>query len=75
MKARKAVEPALARPPDPVGLLTVFDVAAQLRVRPALVRALAAREAIGYHRVGRALRFRPSDVEAYLAQCYRPARG
>jgi excisionase family DNA binding protein len=56
-------------------LLTVEDLAALLRKRPAAVRLLARGGAIAFHRVGRSLRFDPADVEAFLARQRRPARG
>ncbi len=55
-------------------LLSVFDVAAVLAVKPPKVRMLAARGSIAYHRVGRALRFSRGDLDAFLARCRRPAR-
>jgi excisionase family DNA binding protein len=55
-------------------LLTVPELAAALRLKPAAVRALARRGEISFYRVGRALRFRSDDVEAFLARQRRPAR-
>lgn len=55
-------------------LLNVQDVAVQLRLTPAAVRALARRGEITFYRIGRGIRFRPEDVEAYLARKRRPAR-
>jgi len=60
---------------DEAALLDVGDVAARLGLKPAAVRSLTRRGDIGYHRVGRGLRFLPADVEAYLARQRRPARG
>ena len=57
------------------GLLTVLELSAALRKRPAAVRALAQRREIAYYRVGRAMLFDPQDVEVFLAGCRRPARG
>jgi excisionase family DNA binding protein len=59
----------------PCALLTVSDVAGWLKLKPATVRALTRRGEISFHRVGRAIRFRPGDVEVYLARQRRPARG
>jgi excisionase family DNA binding protein len=56
-------------------LLTVTDVAELFRLKPAAVRALARRGDLGFVRVGRAIRFRPGDLEAYLERQRRPARG
>ncbi len=57
------------------GLLTVSEVAAWLRLKPAAVRALARRSEITFFRVGRSIRFESADVEAFLARQRRPARG
>jgi excisionase family DNA binding protein len=59
----------------PLALLTVSEVANQLRLKPASVRALTRRGEIGFYRVGRCIRFRSEDVEAYLERQWRPARG
>jgi excisionase family DNA binding protein len=56
-------------------LLTVTDVATRLRLKPAAVRALTRRGEIGFYRVGRSIRFRSEDVEAFLERQWRPARG
>jgi hypothetical protein len=75
MKRRKAIDRAPACAENrPGALLTVFDVAAILRLKPAAVRLLAATGAIGYFRVHRGLRFASSDVEAFLERARRPAR-
>ncbi|HEV8232729.1 MAG TPA: helix-turn-helix domain-containing protein [Thermoanaerobaculia bacterium] len=60
---------------SPEDLLTVSDVAGWLRLKPAAVRALARRSEIGFYRVGRAIRFQPGDVKAFLERQRRPARG
>jgi excisionase family DNA binding protein len=75
MKRRKVVAPPSAPAPDPAGVLTVFEVADRLRLKPPAVRSLACRGLIAHYRLGRALRFRSGDVEAFLADCYRPPRG
>ena len=56
-------------------LLTVPEVAAALRKKPAAVRALANRGEISFYRVGRAILFAPTDLERFLAEHRRPARG
>ena len=57
------------RPASPIGLLTVADVARDLLLRPATVRRMAARGAIGYFRLNaKELRFRRQDVETFLAR-------
>jgi excisionase family DNA binding protein len=55
-------------------LLTVPELAAALRLKPAAVRALARRGEISFFRIGRSIRFRSGDVEAFLARQRRPAR-
>jgi excisionase family DNA binding protein len=56
-------------------LLTVTEVAALLAVRPALVREIAHRGEMAHMRIGRKLlRFRPDDVEKYIASRLMPAR-
>ncbi len=66
----------MTRPPSaaPLHLNTVREVSDLLRKKPAAVRALALRGAISYYRVGRAILFKPADVEAFLARVRRPAR-
>lgn len=51
-------------------LLTVADVALELRLRPAAVRGMAARGLFpGYHRLnGKELRFTRADVDGLLAK-------
>jgi excisionase family DNA binding protein len=56
-------------------LLTVSDLAARLRLKPAAVRALTRRGEIAFYRVGRSIRFDEADVDAYLERQRRPARG
>ncbi len=52
--------------PDPAPLLDVADVAERLRVHPRFVYRAVAGGFIPHLRVGRFLRFRAEDVEAYL---------
>ncbi len=48
-------------------LLTVADLAAALRLKPATVRRMVARGEIGYHRLnGKDLRFTRADLEGLL---------
>jgi len=52
-----------------VELLTVADLAAVLRLKPATVRRMAARGEIGYHRLnGKDLRFTRVDIDRLLAR-------
>ncbi len=48
----------------------LFDTeaaAARLGVSPRTVRRLVAQRAVTHYRVGRLVRFRPSDLDAFLA--------
>jgi excisionase family DNA binding protein len=50
-------------------LLTAFDVAAILQVRPQTIRRMAALGQLAYHRLnGKELRFTRADVDALLAR-------
>ena len=68
------------RPPSaspripPSRLLSVFEVAEALNVKPPKVRLLALRGSLSYFRVGRSLRFSRGDLDAFLARVRRPAR-
>jgi excisionase family DNA binding protein len=53
-------------------LLTASEVAVMLRCSKAAVYALARSRAIGHVRLGGLVRFRPEDVEAYIAAAYHP---
>jgi excisionase family DNA binding protein len=57
----------------PSALLTVEDVAARLRVSPAWVRDHATRKQprLPVVRVGKLLRFRPTDVEHWIDEQMR----
>lgn len=66
MNALRAVAPEL---------LTVAEVAAMLRKKPAAVRALANRGELSFYRVGRAMLFAPEDLAQFLSEHRRPARG
>jgi excisionase family DNA binding protein len=51
----------------PVPLLSVADLAAELRLKPATVRRMAARGELAYHRLnGKDLRFARADVDRLL---------
>jgi excisionase family DNA binding protein len=57
-------------------LLTADEVARPLKVSAAFVRILAARGELGCVRLGRAVRFKPADVRAFIeANSVRPAGG
>lgn len=49
------------------GLLTTFEVATKLRIRPQGVRELALRRDLPYYRIGRKMLFSVGDLEAFLA--------
>ena len=53
--------------------LTIEEAAARLGVRPRLVRRLVTERRIGFVRVGRFIRLRPHDLEAYLNEHHQPA--
>jgi excisionase family DNA binding protein len=53
-------------------LLDVNQVALQLNVPPRFVRRLIAEGRIEYVKVGRYVRFRPEQVEAFLNEGLRP---
>lgn len=52
---------------SPTRLLTTDEVADELVVSARTVRRIAATGAIPVVQVGRAVRFRPADIEAYIA--------
>jgi len=66
------------RPRKPLGaaasddLLTTFEVAVKLRIRPQGVRELALRREMAFYRIGRKMLFATSDVAAFLASRRRP---
>jgi excisionase family DNA binding protein len=47
-------------------LLTTFEVASRLRIRPQGVRELALRRDLPYYRIGRKMLFSVGDVEVFL---------
>ncbi len=84
MKATRAPALAPVAPPARAGaapltverLLTVAEVSALVRIRPAGVRTLANERAIGCVRLGRKILFRPADVERFIASRHlEPAAG
>jgi excisionase family DNA binding protein len=67
------LEAAIVKAAPSPALLTVQEVAAVLRKRPAAVRALARRGELAFIRSGKAMLVRPEDLAAYLDRCRRPA--
>ncbi|MGE5274419.1 MAG: helix-turn-helix domain-containing protein [Verrucomicrobiota bacterium] len=60
--------------PGTLPLLTINDVARQLAISRDSVYRLVRSGALAPLRVGERLRFRPSDIEAYLARREEPAQ-
>jgi excisionase family DNA binding protein len=56
------------------GLLTIAEAAALLRLQPSTLRAWVLRRKIPYVKVGRLVRVRRADVEAFIAESVVPAR-
>ena len=54
---------------DAVEFWTAGELAARLRVTPATIYRMARRGELPYYSIGRAMRFRAADVEAFLARC------
>ena len=54
-------------------LLTVPEVAAALRLKPSTIRAWVLRRRIAFCKVGRCVRIRRCDIEAFLAESLVPA--
>ncbi len=48
---------------------TAEELAARLRVNKATIYRMARRGEIAYYSIGRAMRFRAPDVDAFLARC------
>jgi len=59
--------------PAPDRALSVVEAAERLHVSPKTVYELCQKGELSHHRVGRAIRFMPSDIDAYLGQIARPA--
>jgi excisionase family DNA binding protein len=55
-------------------LLTVPETAVMLRLRVSTIRAWVLRRKIPFHRLGRRVMFRRSDLEAFIAGSVVPAR-
>ncbi len=56
-------------------LLTIPEAASRLSIAPATLRRWAARGSVPSRKVGGAVRFSEEDVEAIIAESYRPVRG
>ncbi len=56
---------------SPSNLLRPCDVAERLSISKVYVYKLTAAEAIPCVRIGKAIRYRPDDIESYVAECYR----
>ena len=56
------------------GLLTVDEVATMLRLKPSTIRAYAERCTLPCVRVGNRLRFKPSDLDLWIARRYQGER-
>lgn len=54
---------------------TTQELASRLRIKPITVYRLARRGDLAFYLVGRAMRFRHQDVEAFLDSCRGVARG
>lgn len=52
--------------------LTVAQAATYLNVNERYVRLLVSERRIAYLKLGRLIRFRPQDLDAYLASCLVP---
>ncbi len=60
--------------PSAPDILTLAELAAMLRVSRATAYRLIETRAIAFHKIGRALRFRRRDVEAYLQRNYKESK-
>lgn len=56
--------------PVPAELLTVDQAADRLGMSVRHVRRLVAERQIGHHRLGRAVRLHPADLDAYVANTW-----
>lgn len=57
-------------------LLDVAGAAEHLNVTPRFIRELVAQKKVRYHKLGKLLRFRPEDLDAYLeSTVVEPAKG
>ncbi len=62
------IAPAKAAPAE-AEFCTVEELAARLRVTKATIYRMARRGELPYYAIGRAMRFRLADVEAFLNRC------
>jgi len=60
--------------PDRLPLIDLQAVAARLGVNDRYVRRLVAEDGIAFYKVGRLLRFDPTEVEAWLVRSRRGVR-
>lgn len=77
--AQNQDEPQLREPQLPAQVearefYTTQELAARLRIKPITVYRLARRGDLAFYLVGRAMRFRHQDVEAFLDSCRGTAR-
>ena len=56
-------------------LRTCAEAARLLKVKPPKLRALANRGEVTFYRVGKSMLFADEDLERFLSDCRRPARG
>ncbi len=62
------------REPAIPGALTVAEAAKRMNVSPDTMYGLCARGEIIHHRVGRAIRLRPADIEEYRRRSTKESR-
>lgn len=55
-------------------LLTIPDLCERLALKPAFMRKLIFQKRIPTVRLGRCVRFKPSEIEAWIAERSTPAR-
>lgn len=68
-----AVQPGTVKSCPPEPLLTTEEAAAYLAVRERMIRRLVAEQRISYSKVGKYVRFRREDLDAYVAAGRRGA--
>jgi len=59
--------------PTALGPFSVEQAAAYLNVSPRFIRRLVSERRIPHLKIGRLVRIRPDDLEAYAELCLRPA--
>ena len=69
MESQKARPLGADATPEPKEFWTAEELAARLRINKATIYRMARRGEIAYYSIGRAMRFRSPDVEAFLARC------